>query len=490
MKLGPKISRVGEQSQTDEARLERLLEATNVVPWEADAQTWVFTYVGPQTKTLLGYSPEQWYEKDFWASHIHPEDREFALDFCQTSSKTLTDFEFEYRMIAADGRTVWLNDVVNVIVENGTPRLLRGFMKDITDRKRAEEALREGHEQLEVRVEERTKELRLTQSRLNEAQRMAKIGNWERNLATNELWLSGESCRFLGFNPHESSVPYETFLERVHPEDRQHLTDAVQHAVSKAGQYETEFRTVLPDGEVRVVHARAEVACDEKGRPTRIIGTAQDVTDQVELERQIVAAGENERNHIGQDLHDDIGQRLTGISLCLDALERDPTRDNSSHVDRLRDLASYTRETLEQVRFLAAGLSPIPDHPMGLTGALEDLARSVSKTLSVDCELQCSCHELVKDNFVANNTYRVAQEAIANAVKHGGAKRITIACGNDDGQFTLSIIDDGCGMDGPPDSGLGSRIMKYRARAMGGGLVIRAGDEGGTVVCLTYPIDS
>ena len=118
----------------------------------------------------------------------------------------------------------------------------------------------------------------------------------------------------------------------------------------------------------------------------------------------MITIQDRERTRLGQDLHDDIGQRLTGISLALDALERDLTRDNSAHAERLRDLASFTRETLEQVRFLAAGLSPIPDRSMGLTGALGDLARAVSKTLSVQCELQCSCDDPVTDSFVAFNT--------------------------------------------------------------------------------------
>jgi len=142
-KIGSPMSGVNEQSHVDDLRYQRLLEATNVIPWEADAQTWAFTYVAPQVKTLLGYPSEQWYEEDFWVSHLHPEDRDFTIKFCETSSKTLTDFEFEYRMIAADGRTVWLNDVVNVVTENGAPQLLRGFMQDITKRKTTENALHE-----------------------------------------------------------------------------------------------------------------------------------------------------------------------------------------------------------------------------------------------------------------------------------------------------------------------------------------------------------
>jgi len=142
------MSGVNERSQVDDMRDQRLLEATKVIPWEADAQTWMFTYIGSQAKSLLGYPPEQWYEKDFWVSHIHPEDRDSAIRFCEASSKSLTDFKFEYRMIAADGRTVWLNDVVNVVTKNGAPQVLRGFMQDITERKEVEAALCRSREKL------------------------------------------------------------------------------------------------------------------------------------------------------------------------------------------------------------------------------------------------------------------------------------------------------------------------------------------------------
>ncbi len=125
-----------------EARHRRLLESTNAMPWEANAKSWCFTYVGPQAVKLFGYPLEQWHEKDFWVEHIHPEDREYVIDFCQKSSQRCQDYEFEYRMIAADGRSVWLHDLVSVVCENGVPDSLRGFMVDISNRKQAEEDLR------------------------------------------------------------------------------------------------------------------------------------------------------------------------------------------------------------------------------------------------------------------------------------------------------------------------------------------------------------
>jgi PAS domain S-box-containing protein len=132
-----------EAMRTTEARLRALLESTRAIPWEACAKTWRFTYVGPQAVDLLGYPIEKWYEKDFWTSHIHPDDRKFAIDFCAESAAGCKDYEFDYRMITSAGEAVWLHDVVSVAAVDGAPESLRGFMIDITDRKLAQERLRD-----------------------------------------------------------------------------------------------------------------------------------------------------------------------------------------------------------------------------------------------------------------------------------------------------------------------------------------------------------
>ena len=122
--------------------IDRLSSTINCIPWEADAQTWQFTYVGPQAVKILGYPIHRWYEDGFWANHIYSKDREAAIEMCLESSKVLESYEFEYRMIASDGRLVWLYDVVTVESLDGEPKILRGFMIDITERKENARTLR------------------------------------------------------------------------------------------------------------------------------------------------------------------------------------------------------------------------------------------------------------------------------------------------------------------------------------------------------------
>lgn len=117
----------------------QLVESSNVIVWELDVPTWRFTFVSPQTQHILGYAPDDWYEEGFWPRKLHPADADRTITACATATARLEDHELEYRMLTADGREVWLQDIISVVVEDGKPARLRGVMVDVTARKRAEE---------------------------------------------------------------------------------------------------------------------------------------------------------------------------------------------------------------------------------------------------------------------------------------------------------------------------------------------------------------
>ena len=109
------------------------IEVQGVIPWIADAETWVFTYVGPEAVKLLGYPIEDWYEKDFWAKHIHDDDRDQVINYCERMSRTNEAYVFDYRMTKKGGGFIWLRDFVRVDSLDGVPVTLRGFMFDISE---------------------------------------------------------------------------------------------------------------------------------------------------------------------------------------------------------------------------------------------------------------------------------------------------------------------------------------------------------------------
>ena len=112
-----------------------ILERTPLVPWVADAQTWCFTYVGPQAAELLGFPVEDWYDPSFWTDRIHPDDRDTAVSTCMTLSEEGGGYEFSYRMVRSDGKVIWVKDIVSVEMGDAGPVTLRGFLIDITEQK-------------------------------------------------------------------------------------------------------------------------------------------------------------------------------------------------------------------------------------------------------------------------------------------------------------------------------------------------------------------
>lgn len=131
--------RTEEELKNERIRFRNLVDSVDGIVWEADAETYTFTYVSQQAERLLGYPPEDWYHPDFWTTRLHPEDREWVEKYCAEQTMKQQDHDFEYRMIAKNGDTVWLHDIVAVVEEQGRPRWLRGIMVDTTGKKLEEE---------------------------------------------------------------------------------------------------------------------------------------------------------------------------------------------------------------------------------------------------------------------------------------------------------------------------------------------------------------
>ncbi|HKZ22271.1 MAG TPA: PAS domain S-box protein [candidate division Zixibacteria bacterium] len=142
-------TRAEEALQQVELQYKELVETIQVIAWRADAKTFKFNFVSKEAEKLLGYPIEQWTsDANFWRDHIHPDDREWAISYCLKSTQDRMPHEFEYRMLAADGKIVWLRDIVRIIVEDGQVKELIGVMVDITEGKKVEEALYKSEEQL------------------------------------------------------------------------------------------------------------------------------------------------------------------------------------------------------------------------------------------------------------------------------------------------------------------------------------------------------
>lgn len=211
------------------------------------------------------------------------------------------------------------------------------------------------------------------------------------------------------------------------------------------------------------------------------------VAERRELEKRIADLTDSEHRRMGQDLHDGLGQQITGIGMLASSLEKRLRASGSPEADRAARLVEALREAQHQVRALSRGLMPVQLDANGLMSALSRLVEETCTLHETDCVFHCRETVQVEDGFTATHLYRIAQEAIHNAVKHSGAERIEIELESAGERLKLEVRDDGSGL--PPDleagDGMGLEIMRYRARLVGGELEIATLPGGGTVVACT-----
>ncbi|MCX4246935.1 PAS domain-containing sensor histidine kinase [Paraliomyxa miuraensis] len=257
------------------------------------------------------------------------------------------------------------------------------------------------------------------------------------------------------------------------------------------GQSETHAAAhVREDGSTFPVELHLGPFWDSAGEP-RILALARDVTDRQRLEKAALEAAEQEARRIGRDLHDGLGQHLTGMAFLAKGLERSLNERGLPEAAEAREIVKLVKEAVGHSRALAHGLAPVGVHGTELTPALENLAERTREVFGIDCEFQGEQVARVPDDATATAFYRIAQEATNNALKHGKASRITIRLETDaDESLRLTIEDDGIGLRSsrPTGDGLGLRLMKLRAETVGAKIVIEdVDDDGGTRVECVLP---
>ena len=206
------------------------------------------------------------------------------------------------------------------------------------------------------------------------------------------------------------------------------------------------------------------------------------------LEREILEISGHERRRISHDLHDSVGQRLTGLKFLSSALSQRLARTKVRDASAAANISTELGKAIEEVRDIAYGLHPVQHNVESLMFSLQHLAENVTKTFKVPCHFECHQPVLFHDYSAATHLYRIAQEAAGNAARHAKAEDIRITLDQDDAFIHLRVIDNGRGLSSTTRrrKGLGMEIMKYRTSAIGATLDIINGKNGGTVVHCAY----
>lgn len=457
----------------------KLVSSLDGIVWEADGETFQFTFVSPQAERILGYPVRQWLEPNFWRDHTHPNDTDWCAAFCLDCTEQRQDHEFEYRMIAADGSVVWLHDIVSVKVEPGGATYLSGIMLDITQRKRAEEELRQKTEILQ-KIFDNVPVMVV----FRDARGQAKLVNreWERTFG----WTLTE------LQERSGDILNEVYPDPIH---RRRARDTIAAANSQWSH----FRAKVRDG--CLIDTSWAVSRLSDGTSVSI---GQNITDRTRADaerrrllQRLITAQEDERRHLSRELHDNLGQYLSALLLGLESLARMPDLPPAA-VSQLSYLKETTKQFELDVHSVALELRPTTLDDLGLEAALSSFAREWAKRHDQRIKVVFNSsgfanpdQRLPFDVEVA--IYRVVQEALTNASRHSNAEIVSIILERDNEQVRVTIEDDGVGFDvdkvmsSPVENRrLGLLSMQERVQMVGGEFKIDSG--AGTTIVVTIPL--
>ncbi|HTD16415.1 MAG TPA: PAS domain S-box protein [Chthoniobacterales bacterium] len=428
-------------------------------------------------------------------------------------------------------------DIMLSPVHTNQGRVVIATVRDVTEHKRVEEVLRKSHEELETRVRERTSELTYaTQTAVaafeNRARQQSAVAELSRRalegrdltsvlddaVALTTKVLKVEFCKVLeltdnalclraGIGWREGSVGKASLPIGLGSHGGFTLLSSSPVVVE---DLRTETRFKAPAFFVEHgIRSGVSVIIHGRGKPYGILGAhtrrqrsftgddvhfLQSVADALAaaierrvLEEELLNASSREQQRIGQDLHDSLCQQLAGIEFQNSVLVQQLSKTPEAQAEAAR-IGELIRNATKQARALARGLSPVEIEPNGLMSALNNLATNATNLFRVHCSFECPQPVLLENQKSATHLYRIAQEAIGNAVKHGQAKKIIISLKHVDQELVLTVKDDGVGFsqDGRAIEGMGLRIMEYRADMIGAMLRIdsvKGKGKGTTVAC-------
>jgi len=400
----------------------------------------------------------------------------------------IPQFKHEKRYRRKDGRLIWVRNTVSLAPGTETvPRFGMAIVEDITEQKRAEEALRR------------------SEAYLAAGQKLTHTGSWAWNVSTGDLFWSQETFRIFGFDPAKTTASLvETFLQRVHPEDRSRIEQGLKEAPKEPGNYEVDYRIVQPGGTIRHIHDVVYPVINEAGQVVERYGLVSDITErkrtEEELQRsfdhlraltaELQSVREEERRRLAREIHDELGQALTAIKLDVTALVRELPADQGSTVQRSQSILKLLDETIQSVQRISTNLRPSILDDLGLAAALEWAAEEFEARTGTKCRIHMLDENITIDPDRATALFRIFQETLTNVARHAKATEVNVRLAEESGNLTLEVHDNGVGIDEEELSAgksLGILGMRERARLLGGELTIRGVPDGGTTIRVRIP---
>jgi PAS domain S-box-containing protein len=402
---------------------------------------------------------------------------------------TVDKVEVERSWRRGDGRTVWVLMVASLVrIPDAEEAKIVAQIVDIDSGRRFRQALQ------------------ASEARLRNANHIARLADWEWNLAADEVYLSEEGWHMLGLAaPRDGLIRGEQWFELVHPDDLPGFKLALEAAGRGAQMLAIDYRLQSADGAERVFHQQAQPVIEgDPGARPRLVGVLQDITERKRVENELLesrqrlrersaneeALIEQERRHIAREVHDELGQSLTALKMELSLLRQrlggQPALDQ-----RVARIISMVESTIDVVRHVASNLRPSA-LDFGLVAAIEWLAEDFSLRWEIPCDVLVDSPDVSIGDGPATALFRIVQESLTNIARHAGASRVEIRLHRDDCTLHLAICDDGIGFDlvHPRHEGNGFGLLGMRERALniGARLTIESQPGAGTRIRIELPL--